>query len=77
MYFFLCCKNICSEKRVFVSTFLPFCPVSFWSQLVYGCDEVETRFYLFHGTRSLREDLGRYAPVTAAVALALDTIDWS
>ena len=70
-------ENICSEKRVFVSTFLPFCPVSFWSQLAYGCDEVETRFYLFHGTPSLREDQGRYAPVTPAVALALDRIDWS
>ena len=33
---------------------------------------LETRFYLFHGTRSLREVLGRYAPVTAAVALTLD-----
>ena len=60
------------KKPVFVSTFLPFCPVSFWSQLVYGCVRVETRFYLFHGTRSLREVLGRYAPVTAAVALTLD-----
>ena len=39
-------QYICSEKPVFVSTFLPFCPVSFWSQLVYGCGRVETRFYL-------------------------------
>ena len=38
--------SVCSEKPVFVSTFLPFCPVSFWSQLVYGCGRVETRFYL-------------------------------
>ena len=37
------------EKPVFVSTFLPFCPVSFWSQLVYSRWGVETRFYLFHG----------------------------
>ena len=44
---------------------------------MYGCDEVETRFYLFHGTRSLPEDLGRYAPVTAAVALTLDRVDRS
>ena len=42
---------------------------------MYGCDGVERRFYLFHGTRSLREDLGRYAPVTAAVALTLDRVD--
>ena len=42
---------------------------------MYGCDEVETRFYLFHGTRSFREDLGRYAPVTAAAVLTLNTID--
>ena len=66
--FFLCCKNICSEKRVFVSTFLPFCPVSFWSQLVYGCDEVETRFYLFpkNGVATLQSRprvLRRSAPV--------------
>ena len=40
-------EYICSEKYVFVSTFLPFCPLSFWSQLVYGCGRVETRFYLF------------------------------
>ena len=71
-YIFFACEYICSEKPVFVSTFLPFCPVSYWSQLVYGCVRVETRFYLFHGTRSLREVLGRYAPVTAAVALTLD-----
>ena len=38
--------TFCSEKRVFVSTFSPFCPVSFWSQLVYGRGRVETRFYL-------------------------------
>ena len=67
------------EKPVFVSTFLPFCPVSFWSQLVYGCVRVETRFYLFHGTRSLREVLGRYAPVTAAAVLTLRNLGspWS
>ena len=66
---FLAHQYICSEKPVFVSTFLPFCPVSYWSQLVYGRWRVETRFYLFHVTRSLREVLGRYAPVTAAIAL--------
>ena len=38
--------SVCSENPVFVSTFLPFCPVLFWSQLVYGCGRVETRFYL-------------------------------
>ena len=75
--FFFAYQYICSEKPVFVSTFLPFCPVSYWSQLVYGCVRVETRFYLSHGTRSFREDLGRYAPVTAAVALTLERIDWS
>ena len=72
---FFAYQYICSEKRVFVSTFLPFCPVSYWSQLVYGCVRVETRFYLFHGTRWFREDLGRYAPVTAAAVLTLNTID--
>ena len=75
MYVFFAYQYICSEKPVFVSTFLPFCPVSYWSQLVYGCVRVETRFYLFHGTRSLREVLGRYAPVMAAAVLTLNTID--
>ena len=42
---------------------------------MYGCVRVETRFYLFYGTRSLREVLGRYAPVTAAAVLTLNTID--
>ena len=78
-YIFFAYQYICSEKPVFVSTFLPFCPVSFWSQSVYSRWRVETRFYLFHGTRSLREFLGRYAPVTAADVLTLNTIDihWS
>ena len=39
-------EYICFEKPVFVSTFLPFCPVSFWSQLVYASDGVESHFYL-------------------------------
>ena len=73
--FFFAYQYISSEKPVFVSTFLPFCPVAFWSQLVYGRVRVETRFYLFHWTRSLREVLGRYAPVTAAAVLTLNTID--
>ena len=51
--------NVCSEKPVFVSTFLPFCPVSYWSQLVYGCVRVETRFYLFRRMGSLRSSHGR------------------
>ena len=42
---------------------------------MYSRWRVETRFYLFHGTLSLREDLGRYAPVTAAAVLTLNTID--
>ena len=68
--------NILALKNLF--SFLPFnlfCPVSFWSQLVYGRVRVETRFYRFHRTRSLREVLGRYAPVTAAAVLTLNTID--
>ena len=39
-------QYICSENPVFVFTFLPFCPVSCWSQLVYGRGRVETHFYL-------------------------------
>ena len=33
--------------QLLLSTKVPFCPVSFWSQLVYGRDEVECHFYLF------------------------------
>ena len=76
MLFFLCCK-IFAPKNVF--SFLPFYLFVLshfglnWCMAVMG----ETRFYLFHGTRSLPEDLGRYAPVTAAVALTLDRVDRS
>ena len=36
---------------------------------------VSTAAALFYGTRSFREVLGRYAPVTAAAVLTLNTID--
>ena len=51
--------SVCSEKPVFVSTFLPFCPVSFWSQLVYSRWGVETRFYFFRRMGLLRSSHGR------------------
>ena len=54
----------------YLFSFLPFCPVSFWSQLVYGCGRVETRFYLSGiGVATLQSrprlvaNPRRYAPV--------------
>ena len=70
--------NIFALKTLF--SFLPFYLFALshigliWCMAVMRKKRVST---FFHGTRSFREDLGRYAPVTAAVALTLDRIDWS